>query len=65
MSPLPEREWIRAEEAADYLRVTRQTVCRYIRLRVLVGRQPKRRGPIYVSTESIRKAIRAGGGPEV
>lgn len=55
MEHLPEREWIRAEDAADYLRVGKQSICAYIRKGVLIGRQPKRRGTIYVSTASIRK----------
>jgi hypothetical protein len=59
---LPQREWIRAEDAAAYLRVCRATVCAWIKARVLVGRQPKRRGTIYVSTASIRRALRM---PEV
>jgi hypothetical protein len=33
-------------------------VCAYIKARKLVGRQPKRRGTIYVSTASIRKLLR-------
>jgi len=62
MDRLPQREWIRAEDAAAYLKVTRQTVCAYIKAGALVGRQPKRRGTIYVSTASIRRAL---GMPEV
>lgn len=57
MERLPEREWIRAEDAAAYLQVSRQTLCQYIKKRLLVGRQPKRRGTIYVSTASIRKLL--------
>jgi hypothetical protein len=57
MDRLPEREWIRAEDAAEYLQVSRQTICLWIKRRVLVGRQPKRRGTIYVSTASILKAL--------
>jgi hypothetical protein len=57
-----QREWVRAEEAAEYLQVGRQTICAYIKSRKLVGRQPKRRGTIYVSTASIRRAL---GMPEV
>lgn len=57
MDRLPNREWIRAEEAADYLRVHKATVCAYIKARMLVGRQPKRRGTIYVSTASIRRLL--------
>jgi hypothetical protein len=57
-----QREWVRAEEAAEYLQVGRQTICYYIKTRILVGRQPKRRGTIYVSTASIRRAL---GMPEV
>lgn len=59
---LPQREWIRAEDAAEYLRVGKPTVCAYIKARKLVGRQPKRRGTIYVSTASIRRLL---GMPEV
>lgn len=62
VNQLPTREWIRAEEAAAYLQVHRATVCGYIKARALVGRQPKRRGTIYVSTASIRKLL---GMPEV
>lgn len=62
MDGLPQREWIRAEDAAEYLQVQRATVCAYIKSRMLVGRQPKRRGTIYVSTASIRKLL---GMPEV
>lgn len=57
MDRLPEREWIRAEDAAAYLGVGRQTICNYIKWRVLVGRQPKPRGTIYVQTASIRKVL--------
>jgi hypothetical protein len=57
MDSLPQREWIRAEDAADYLRCCRATICRYIKWRLLVGRQPKPRGTIYVSTASIRKLV--------
>jgi hypothetical protein len=59
---LPQREWIRAEDAAEYLQVHKATVCAYIKARRLVGRQPKRRGTIYVSTASIRRML---GMPEV
>jgi predicted DNA-binding transcriptional regulator AlpA len=57
MDRLPTREWIRAEDAAEYLKVGRATICRYIKARILVGRQPKRRGTIYVSTASIRRLL--------
>jgi hypothetical protein len=57
MDRLPQREWIRAEEAAEYLQVCRATICRYIKDRLLVGRQPERRGTIYVSTASIRRML--------
>ena len=57
MDRLPQREWIRAEDAAEYLQVHRDTVCRYIKARLLVGRQPKRRGTIYVYTASIRRLL--------
>ena len=59
MDSLPDREWIRAEDAATYLQVGKETVCRYIKYRLLAGRQPKRRGTIYVSTASIRKLLKA------
>jgi hypothetical protein len=59
---LPQLEWIRADDAASYLQCDRQTVYRYIKLRTLIGRQPKRRGTVYVSTASIRRAL---GMPEV
>jgi len=62
MDRLPQREWIRAEDAAEYLQVGRQTICAYIKRRMLIGRQPKRRGTIYVSTASIRRLL---GMPEV
>lgn len=62
MDRLPKREWIRAEDAAEYLQIHRVTVCAYIKARMLVGRQPKRRGTIYVSTASIRRLL---GMPEV
>lgn len=58
---LPNREWMRAEEAAEYLQVTKQTICRYIKLRILIGRQPKTRGAIFVLTDSIRKALERSG----
>jgi hypothetical protein len=57
MDRLPQREWIRAEDAAEYLRVHRATVCAYIKARRLVGWQPKHRGTIYVSTASIRRLL--------
>lgn len=62
MNRLPQREWIRVEDAAEYLQVHRATVCVYIKRKALVGRQPKRRGTIYVSTASIRRLL---GMPEV
>lgn len=57
MNRLPHREWIRIQDAAEYLQVHRGTVCSYIRARKLVGRQPKPRGTIYVSTASIRRLL--------
>ena len=62
MDRLPQREWIRAEDAAAYLQVCTGYGVRLIKARKLVGRQPKRRGTIYVSTASIRKML---GMPEV
>ena len=62
MDRLPQREWIRADDAASYLQCGRETIYRYIKLGRLVGRQPKRRGTVYVSTASIRKLL---GMPEV
>jgi len=60
MDRLPEREWIRAEDAAAYLGVCKLTLCNYIKRRILVGRQPKPRGTIYVRTASIRKVLERG-----
>lgn len=57
MDRLPKREWIRAEEAGEYLKIHRSTVCAYIKARMLVGKQPKKRGTIYVSTASIRRLM--------
>ena len=57
MAQLPEREWISAEEAAEYLQVGKPTICKYIRVRLLIGNQPKRRGRIWVLTASVRKLL--------
>lgn len=57
MDRLPQREWMRAEEVAAYLKVHRATVCRYIKDKMLVGRQPKRRGSIFVTTASVRRLL--------
>ena len=57
MDRLPQREWMRVEDVAAYLQVHKATVGGYIKARMLVGRQPNRRGTIYISTASIRKMM--------
>ena len=48
---------MRAEEAAEYLQLGRATILYYIKRRVLIGKQNKARGPVFILTASIRKAL--------